>query len=97
MEDGVAHHGGIFVGAENDSHRWVVALTAPQVVVHANVHVHLSDVLVGELARLEIEEDEALEQVVVEDEIDVKVFGLGADALLPSDKGEALAQLSKNA
>jgi hypothetical protein len=42
---------------------------------------------------LEREEHEALEQIVVENEIQIEVLRLGADALLPGDEGEALAEL----
>ncbi len=45
-----------------------------------------------QLARFQINEDEALEDVVVEDQVNEEIPGLGADALLPGDEGEAFAQ-----
>jgi len=38
--------------------------------------IHLSDVLVVQLTRLEIEQHEALEQIVVKNQVDVEIFGL---------------------
>ena len=49
----------------------------------------------GQLAGLEIEEHEAFEEVVVEDQIQVEILRLGADALLPRHEGEAFAQLQE--
>lgn len=50
-----------------------------------------------ELAELEINEHEAAEQAVVEDEVDVEVIALERHALLPRDEAEALAQLEEEA
>ena len=41
-----------------------VTFTAFELVVYAHVHVHLANVLMGKLSCLEIDEYEALEQVV---------------------------------
>lgn len=43
----------------------------------------------GEFLRFEIEQDEAFEQIVIED--DIKVAGLGADAELSPDEGDAFS------
>jgi len=59
------------------------------------VAVHLANVLVGELADLEVDEDEAFEQVVVEDEIDVELIGLIEQALLPGDEAEAASEFEE--
>jgi hypothetical protein len=95
VEDGVADDGVILVSAEDDSHGGAVIGAAPLVVVEAHIHVHLADVLVGEFAGLEVKEDEALEQVVIENKVDIEILGLGAEALLAGDEGEALAQFQE--
>ena len=48
-----------------------------------------------ELAELEIDEHEAAEQAVVEDEVDVEVIAREGDALMPRDEAEAFAQLEE--
>ena len=73
----------------------VVVLAALEVVKQAHVHVHLADVLMRQLAGLEIDQDEALEQIVVEDQIDIEMRGLGADAELAGDEGEAFAEFKQ--
>lgn len=92
-ENGVADEGLILIGAQDDAERGIVVRATLQVVKHADIHVHLADVFVGEFFRLQINEDEALEQVVVENEVHVEVAALGADAELATNEGEALAQL----
>ncbi|MNP06322.1 hypothetical protein D3C76_982990 [compost metagenome] len=51
----------------------------------------------GQFTALDIEDDEALEQVVVEHQIDVEVFAVGTDALLAGNECEALSQLQQEA
>ena len=85
----------VLVSAENDAHGRAVIRAAPLVVVQADIHVDLADVLMGEFVRRQVEKDETLEQVVVEDEVDVEVLRLGADSLLAGDEREALAQFEE--
>ena len=59
------------------------------------VNVDLADVLMGELGGLEVDDDEAFQDVVIEDEIEVEVTGLGADSHLAGDEGEAMAHFQE--
>jgi len=43
----VAHNGCVFVGAENNAYSRVVVWTAFEIIHDPNVHIHLSNVLVG--------------------------------------------------
>ena len=49
-----------------------------------------------QLGGLEVDQDEAFEQVVIKDQSDEEVLGLGADPLLMGDEGEAFAQYQRN-
>ena len=60
-----------------------------------HVAVHLADVLVRELPELEVDEQVALEDDVVEDEVDEEVIVVERDPLLAGDEREALAQLQE--
>ena len=60
-------------------------------VEHAHVAVHLADILMRQLAGLEIDQHEAFEQEVVKDEAHVEVLVLEPETLLASDEGEAFA------
>ena len=91
-EHGVADEGVVLVGAEDDAEGGVVVRAAFEVIEQADIHVHLADVGVGELAGFEIEQDEAFQEVVVEDEIHIEMARLGADADLAADEGEAFAE-----
>ena len=64
-------------------------------VVH--VHLHLSEVLVGDLADLQIDQHVAAQQAIVEDQIDEEMFFLEGEALLPGLEEEAFAQFQQEA
>lgn len=64
---------------KNDTDGWIIALAAHPLVVHPNVHIHLSDVLVRDGRRFEVDQHKRFEDVVVEHEVDEIVFFLGAD------------------
>ncbi len=91
-QDGIVHKGFVLVGAEDDAQRGVVVLAAFEVVEHPHIHVHLPNVSMAEFVRLQVDEDKALEEIVVEDQIDVEVGGLGANAKLAAHEREAFAK-----
>ena len=78
--------------AEHDADGRVVVFRPFQFIVHSDVHVHLSDILMGNLAHLQIYEDIAFQHHIVEHEVDEVVFRIRADMLLPGDEGEATPQ-----
>ena len=94
-QHGVAHQRRILRRAENDADRRVVVGTAFEVVEHSHVHVHLADVAVSEFLRLDVEDDEALQDEVVKHEVDAEVLCIGADAHLPFDEREALTEFQQ--
>ena len=95
LEDGVAGDGFIFCRAEDEADGGIVALDFEEVFVEADIAVHLADVLVGELADFEVDEDEAFQEVVVEDEVHEEFVILEDDALLAGDEGEAASHFEK--
>ena len=60
-----------------------------------DVHLHLSQVLVGQLAALEVNQDVAAQQSIVEDQINQEVVVVKGETLLPSLEQEAFAQLQE--
>ena len=56
----VFHDGVVFVGAEDEAERGIVAGRAFLAVVVIDVELELTEVLVGELADFQVEEDVAL-------------------------------------
>ena len=97
FEDGVLHDGFVLIGAEDEADGGIVVRAAFEVVEHSHVHVDLADVLMGELGGLEVDDDEAFQDVVIENEIEVEVAGLGADTHLAGDEGEAVAHFQQEA
>ena len=84
LDDGVA-----LVRTEDDADGRVVALVHLLAGLVVDVHLHLSDVLMGEIARFEVDKDEAFQNIVIEHEVDMKVPPVEVDVLLPCDEGEA--------
>jgi hypothetical protein len=57
--------------------------------------VHLAEILVHELADLQVHQHETAKEPVVEHQVDIEVIAFEGQALLPRDEAEALAQLQK--
>jgi hypothetical protein len=95
MQHRETHHGSVFPGAQNEADCGIVFRSPPLLVIHTHIHVHLADILMGQLSGFQIEEHEALEQVVVKDQVKVKILRLRADPLLASDEGESFAVTAK--
>ena len=64
------------------------------VVVH--VHLHLPNVLVRELAKLQVEEHETAQEPVVEHEVHLEVVLLVGEALLPAHEGVSAPNSRRN-
>ena len=85
----------IFAGAEEDADGRLVARGHLVFFVVGDVGVELAQVLVAKGIGLEFHQDVALEDAVVEDEIDEEMFVADEDALLPRLEAEAVAQLEE--
>jgi hypothetical protein len=79
MKHRVPHNRRVLQCAQNDSHCRIVVRTWLEIVHHADLHIHLADVLMSQFTRLKIEEHKALQHEVVKDQMNVEVFGLGAE------------------
>ena len=90
FDDGVA-----LVRTEDDADGRVVALVHLLAGVVVDVHLHLSDVLMGKIARFEVNEDEAFQDIVIEYEVDMEVPPVEVDVLLPCDEGEAAPEFQE--
>ena len=93
----VSHHCLIFTGTDDDAYSRVVRRAPSQFVVHACIHIYLADILWHQLAGFEIDQHEALEQVIVENEVELKVSALGAEVLCRPTKTKSLPHYSRNA
>lgn len=60
-----------------------------------HVHLYLPDVLVRELAKLQVEEHETAQEPVVEHEVYLEVVLLVGEALLPAHEGVSAPQLKE--
>lgn len=95
LQHGVACDGFIFLGAENEADGGVVAFDFEEILVEADIAVHLPDILMGELADFEVDQDKAFQEVVVKDEVHIEFIILEDDTLLACDEGEAASHFEK--
>ena len=95
MIGGVLDEQLVLVAGEDDADGRVVALGGFLGGEVAEIHVHLADVVMFDVVDFQIDQDEAAEDAVVEDEIDPVVGVVEGDAVLPADEGEALAEFQE--
>lgn len=93
VQDRVASDRLVLLGAQDEADRRSVTRRTTVRVVEPDVRVHLTDVLVRELAELEVDQQETLEDDVVEDEVDEELLVGEGQPLLAGDEREPLAQL----
>jgi hypothetical protein len=67
---GVVDDGEVLLGAEDDADGWVLAGVGPVFAGVVEVEVHLAGVGVGELAELQVDNDQAAELAVEEVQVD---------------------------
>jgi len=81
--------------AEDETDGRRVVLEAEEVVDGGAVEVHLSGILGFEVALLEIDDDEAAEVEVIEEEVEVELAVADFEAVLAADKGKAATEFEE--
>ena len=67
----------------------VVTLFAFKFIVHPNIHINLADILMGDRAHLQINQNIAFQFDVVEHKVDVIIFRIGHNMLLPGHEKQS--------
>lgn len=88
---GILHNQPVLIGSEYDADGLGVALSIHFLAVIIQIEVHLSDIFMLNLAALEVDEYEAFQNPVIENEIYFIVSPADHHFLLPPHIGEALA------
>ena len=84
---------GLFGGfAEEEAHRGVFVREFYFAVVVVHNHLYLAEVLMGKFVELEVDDDVAAEEAVVEDEIHEVVVLIESEALLAGLEEEAVVR-----
>jgi len=68
--DGVFDQSVVFLGAEQQSHRWLASLSHHVLTIPGHIGVELTEVFVGEFVHLEFDEHMTFENTVVENQVD---------------------------
>ncbi len=86
VKNGESRDIGVRIRTENDSQSRVVSFGSLQFIKHPDVHIHLSDILMRYLCGLQIHQDKAFQDEVVENEVNEIVFLFRVDAMLAGDE-----------
>lgn len=86
---------GAAVGALDDADGGPLLWELHVPVVEVDVHLHLAEILVGELPDLQVHEDEPAQELVVEHEVDKEVLVVEGEAALAPFEQEALPKLQR--
>ena len=68
------HQGFTLISTQKDSNRRIIVLLHHISCVIVNIHLHLPDVLMGKVARFQVNQDKAFENIIVENEINIKML-----------------------
>ena len=93
--EGEFHEGIILLLAEKDADGGFLEGLADVAVKVIDVHLHLPEILVGELVCLEVNQAIALQQAVIEHEVYIEMLFVKSEALLASFEKESLAHLQQ--
>jgi len=85
----------LFARAKNDGERRLFVRLSIMPVEPAQIELHLARIGRLELTELELDDDQAAQLSMEEEQVDVVVVAVERDALLPLHEGEARAQLQE--
>jgi hypothetical protein len=90
--ESVASNGAVLLGAQDEAHGWVLAREHPVLAGVVQVEVHLASVRVGEPIQLEVDDEEASQATMEEQQVDSIPSVPDAQLTLPTHEGEVAAE-----
>ena len=88
VQDRIFRDGIVSVSTKQNANRRLVSFAPNQVVVHADIHIQLANILMSQTMGFQFENDKPFHLEIVEHQIDKEVVGLGNDMLLSLHKGK---------
>ena len=95
VAQGIVGHGFIALGTEDETHRRILVFVCPVFARIVQIEIHLPGIGVGEFADFQIDDDEAPESPVEEQQVDAIPLVADPQPLLPGDEGELIPQLQQ--
>ena len=95
FRQGVTYEHVALVGTEQDADRWIVTFVHLLTGVVVDIHLHLANVLMGEIFCFEIDQDETFQNVVVKHEVDVEMAAFDVEMFLPGNERKASAEFKQ--
>lgn len=91
MQDRVSRDVLAGFATQQNANRGIVALFAFEFVVHPNIHIYLTDILMGDRAHFQINQNIAFQFDVIEHKVDVVIFRVGHNVLLSGHESKSLS------
>src|SRR3954468_24264035 len=91
----VFHYRIVFISAKNQAERRIISRRPPFLVIIIDVELKLADIFVRQLADVQVDQDVAFQNGMVEDQVDIKMVSIQRDALLTRHDRETSAQLQE--
>ena len=95
LRQGQFHHGIVLAAAEDDTDGRQLSVGLHVAVEVVDVHLHLTQILMGQLAALQVDQDIAAQQPIVEDEVHEEVAVVEREPFLTGLEQEAFAQFEQ--
>lgn len=93
LKDRISGNVFVCIRTKNDPDRRIVAFCPFQFIVHPDIHVHLSYVLMGNLACFQIDQNKTFQDVIVEHEINVVILFFRMNMLLSGNERISFSKL----
>ena len=91
----VTHEHVALIGTEQDANRRIVAFVHLLAGVVVDIHLHLTNVLMGKIFCFEIDQNETFQDIIVKHEVDVEMSAFDVEMFLPGNEGKASAKLKQ--
>ena len=95
LREGEFHHGIVLFAAEQQADGGILLWQLHVAVVVIDIHLHLTEVLMGEFAKFQIDDEVAAEDAVVKDEVEEVVVAIEGEPLLARLEEKAFSKLQK--
>ncbi len=89
--------GDIFISilAKKNSNGRIIIFSAFKFIIHSDIHIHLSDILMLYGRSLQINQYEAFQDIVIENKVNKIILSFGMDMLLACYKRKSFAHLEQ--
>ena len=76
----------IRIRTKHKSKRWIVIVSFFEIIIHTDIHIHLSNILMGDFCRFQVNQYKALENVIIKHKIYIIIVFFRVNMLLSGNE-----------